>query len=301
MAALNRRRFIAISASAMLVAGRAHSGSLRQWSGSGLGARVTITLDHPDGERLAEKAFAEIDRLEGIFSLYRATSALSRMNSAGILDNPPFELLECLSLCGGVHQATGGLFDPTVQPLWQLYASAHANQRRPDYTEISETLKSVGWDRVSLHPGGVRLAAGTALTLNGVAQGYVADRVAEMFQREGLSDVLVDTGEIAALGREWPVTLDAGGPVGDVRLRNQALASSAPLGTVFDAEGKVGHILHPRTGLPAAPEWKLVSVTAPRAALADALSTAACLMPRNGIIAACAGFPDTSLVLAERA
>ena len=81
---------------------------------------MTITLDHTDGERIARKAFAEVDRLEDIFSLYRANSALSRLNESGILTDPPFELLECLSLCGSVNRATGGLFDPTVQSLWHL-------------------------------------------------------------------------------------------------------------------------------------------------------------------------------------
>ncbi|MGL4279250.1 MAG: FAD:protein FMN transferase, partial [Albidovulum sp.] len=78
---------------------------------------------------------------------------------------------------------------------------------------------------------------------------------------------------------------------GEVPLRARALATSAPLGTVFDAAGKAGHILHPVTGEPAARIWRAVSVSAPSAALADALSTAACLIPtRKGIDDAIARF-----------
>ncbi|MFD1810237.1 FAD:protein FMN transferase [Gemmobacter lanyuensis] len=56
------------------------------------------------------------------------------------------------------------------------------------------------------------------------------------------------------------------------------MATSAPLGTTFDAAGRVGHILNPLTGLAGAAQWRGVSISAPSAALADALSTAACLM-----------------------
>jgi thiamine biosynthesis lipoprotein len=68
-------------------------------------------------------------------------------------------------------------------------------------------------------------------------------------------------------GGDWPVDLADG--AGSLGLRDQALASSAPLGTVFDAAGTAGHILDPRSGATARPRFRLVSVTAPSAALAD--------------------------------
>ena len=126
----------------------------------------------------------------------------------------------------------------------------------------------------------VRLQPGMALTLNGVGQGFIADKVAELLRARGLSHVLIDSGELNALGpmpdgTGWPVTLASGG---FLALQGGGLASSAALGTTFDAAGEVGHILNPRTGRPAPPRWKLVTVTAPSSGLADAMSTAACLM-----------------------
>ncbi|MFC3118731.1 FAD:protein FMN transferase [Jhaorihella thermophila] len=134
--------------------------------------------------------------------------------------------------------------------------------------------------------GGVRFARpGMALTLNGIAQGYIADRVAAMLRAEGLTDVMVDTGELHALGGrpgggDRPVALQAGGQrIPDaVHLRDRALASSAPTGTRI---GTAGHILNPETGRPAPSRWTLVSVAAPSAAIADGLSTAGCLMSRK--------------------
>lgn len=95
------------------------------------------------------------------------------------------------------------------------------------------------------------MAPGMALTLNGIAQGYIGDRVAALLEAEGLTDILIDTGEHRALGQMpggggWPARLAQGGAA----LRNRALATSAPLGTVFDSEGRFGHILDPAPASP---------------------------------------------------
>ena len=304
MTRLTRRRFLAISAALPMVAALpASAAPVTRWQGVAMGAVATLRLAHPDAKAIAARVWAEIDRLEAIFSLHRPDSALVALNADGRLDAPPFELLECLGLCAAVHAASAGAFDPTIQPLWALYATSHAAGHAPAASAITRTLHQVGWAGVTFDPGAVRLARpGMALSLNGVAQGYVADRVAALLAAEGLTDTLIDTGEFRALGGkpgggDWPISLQAGEQVlpGTVALRDRALASSAPRGTVFDAAGRVGHILDPRTGLPAATAWQLVSITAPRAALADALSTAACLLPRAGITALMAAFPAAGL------
>mgnify|MGYP001765613823 CR=1 FL=1 len=274
---LNRRRFIAISAA--LMAPLPAAAALHTETGQALGAKVTLRLAHPDAPAIAARAMAEIARLEDIFSLYREGSALMRLNAAGTLDTPPFELLECLSLAGAVHAASDGRFDPTVQPLWALHAAAAIAGQEVTPEALAAARAQVGWGRVTLDPARITLAPGMALTLNGIAQGYIADRVAALLEAEGLGNLLIDTGEFRALGSHpqggaWPVRLAQGGTVA---LRGRALATSAPLGTTFDQAGRMGHILDPRSGRPVAGVWQAVSVSAPTAALADALSTAICL------------------------
>jgi len=307
MSLLNRRRFLQISAAACagLTTGGAAASSprLHHWKGSAMGAGASITLAHPEAERIVADCRAEIDRLENIFSLFRPDSALSRLNREGSLENPPFEMLALLDICGAVHAATGGLFDPTVQPLWAAYAEYHAAGRAPSPGALADALERIGWQH--LHYDAHRIALtqpGMALTLNGIAQGYVADRVADRLAASGLNDILVNTGEFRALGGRpdgdpWPVRFDddrheAAGGIG---LRDRALATSSPLGTVFDADGAVGHILHPRTGLPAPNRWRLISVAGPSAAVADGLTTAMCLMSRDEMVAALGHFPGTGL------
>lgn len=298
MPRLSRRRFIAISAAA-LAAGPGLAQPVRHWTGVALGARASIRLSHPDSDRILAAVRLEIDRLEAIFSLYQTDSALVRLNRAGVLDAPPQELLECLGIAGAVHAGTGGAFDPTVQPLWAAHASAHAAGAAPTEAALTRARELVGWSDVEIAPSRIAFGKpGMALTLNGIAQGYVADRVARLLERDGLDDILIDTGEFRALGEQpgggsWPVQLVNGG---SVQLRDCALATSAPLGTTFDPAGAVGHILNPATGRPAPASGPSISVTAPSAALADALSTGLCLMDSRERDRALGAFRDCRLI-----
>ncbi len=132
----------------------------------------------PEAAAITARALAEIARLEDIFSLYQTNSALSQLNAAAVLNAPPPELLECLTLAGSVHRATEGLFDPTVQPLWALWATSATAGTRPTKAELTATRVAGGWDDLRLDAGQISMAPGMALTLNGIAQGYIADRVA---------------------------------------------------------------------------------------------------------------------------
>lgn len=293
---LTRRRFIAISAVAASLPAALAAKPARHWTGQALGARASIMIDHPEAGAITARCLSEIDRLENILSLYRAGSALSQLNRDGSLAAPPFELLDCLARAQAVHQATAGRFDVTLQPLWALWAETASENRRPTIRERREAQGRAGMDRVAISPEEIRLAPGMAITLNGIGQGYVADRVAMLLENEGLQNILIDTGEHRALGprpdgNPWPIR--APGRNATIPLTARALATSAPLGTTFDAAGRDGHILDPRTGAPANSPLESISISAPTAALADALATAACLATdESDLVQMLAAFPD---------
>jgi len=295
MSTISRRRVLTILAAATALPATTMAEAeipLQTWQGQALGARATLRLAHPDAAAISARVASEIDRLEDVFSLFRPSSALSRLNREGSLAAPPFELLQCLSLAGRVHDATEGLFDPTVQPLWRVYADAAIAGRPPHSSDLTAARKAIGWNNVQFAPDRIVLKPGMALTLNGIAQGFIADRLADLLGEEGLDNVLIDTGEFRALGGDphgdaWPVHLAAGG---QVPLKSRALATSAPKGTTF-GEGTNGasHILDPKKGAPVPARWREISVSAPSAGLADALSTAACLFSEKSGINTCLG------------
>jgi len=286
-----------------------------RWRGVVLGAPASITVvarDRAAARRIVAESLAEIARLERVFSLYRTDSALSALNREGVLADPPADMLRLLSLARRVHAASGGAFDPTVQPLWRLYAEhfarPNADPAGPGAAARTAALERIGFERLHIARSRIALPAGMALTLNGIAQGYIADRVADLMRAAGIGDTLIDLGEIRALGRRgdgrpWRAGIRAPGRpddlLGTVALANMALATSGDDGTQFDPAGRFGHILDPRTGAPARPNAS-VSVRAPGAALADALSTALFVMPAGEGFDLVRRFPGAAALILRR-
>ncbi|MGD1880202.1 MAG: FAD:protein FMN transferase [Kiloniellaceae bacterium] len=295
---LTRRRFVAISAVFAATASWPARGiaapELLEWRGVALGAAASIRLAHPDadtGRALLRRCVTEVRRLEGIFSLYDAESALCRLNRHGALDLPPFELVELLSYAAQVSAATEGAFDVTVQPLWRRFAEHFAVPGAdPAGPLLADVLPLVDWRRVSFGSDRITLQrAGMAVTLNGVAQGYITDRIADLLRGEGMRSVLVDLGEVRALGSRpgggpWRIGLaDATDPARvaqRVNLADAALATSGGYGTAFVPDGWHNHLIDPRSGH-SAPARRSVSVIASSAAVADAASTALALLPEG--------------------
>lgn len=294
-ATVSRRRFISIAAAAggtvalTAVAGARAPRSFT-WKGVALGAEASLTLEHSDeavAKTAIEACLAEVSRLEAIFSLHRADSALARLNRDGALEAAPADLRVLLAEALDLAAASDGAFDPTVQPLWELYARHFADQDadasgpRPD--AVSQTLALIGWRNVAIDGGRISLRKrGMALTLNGIAQGYITDKVGDLLRALGFAHVLVNMGEHLALGPKWDGadwTVGIADPASPhtvfetVRLERGAVATSGSYRCSFDGAGRLGHILDPRTGVPARAASS-VTVVANRATLADGLSTA---------------------------
>jgi thiamine biosynthesis lipoprotein len=283
------------------------------WRGVALGAKATMTLYHPDraqAQQLIRRSLDEIARLERVFSLYRPDSALSILNQRGALAAPPPDLVRLLTEARSYAEATAGAFDVTVQPLWDLYArhfkSRTALPAGPDRRDIDRTLARIDYRAVSVDAGRIAFEKpGMAITLNGIAQGYITDRVADLLRGQGVDEVLIDLGEIRALGRHpagrpWRAGIaDPRDPDRSLKvlpLTDRALATSAGAGTRFEPSGRHHHLFDPKSGR-SSNLYASVSVTAPRATQADALSTAFASMSESEIAAARRQLSETAAIL----
>ena len=317
MRSLSRRRFLeviaatSVSGLAMLRAGSAIASTVERWDGEALGADASISLfglEPRVAEDLIRACRDEITRLEEVFSLYSTNSALSRLNMDGSLADPPLELTELLDECRRIFDLSNGGFDPTVQPLWRLFAETYGDPRSPrspEAAEITARLDLIGFDAVSWNRTRVTFGRpGMAMTFNGIAQGAITDRITRVLQNGGAAHALVNVGEYSGLGhhpegRPWQVAIqdprNADGVVDLIDLVDQCVATSGGYGGRFGDSG-LNHIIDPRTGR--SPERYLsVSVRHARATLADGLSTAFSFMSESDIAAASRRAGDVTAVL----
>lgn len=308
---ISRRRFFGISAAAaglsLLPFGMdAHaSPDAVVWHGRALGAPAELIIHHRDralARTLVARVAGEIARLERIFSLHIPDSSLSVLNAAGALAAPPPELVDLLARCRDVWAASGGVFDPTVQPLWTLHArhfsARGADPAGPARKDVETALSRIGFGGVAFDESRIAFAGkGMALTLNGIAQGFITDRVVDLLRKAGVTDTLADIGEVRAMGRRgdgsrWRVGLGDAGQAVD--LTDRAVATSSPEGFRFAGTGSPAHLLDPLTGVSAS-RYRSVSVLAPDAATADGLSTACSFLAPDGIAALAAALPGVEV------
>jgi FAD:protein FMN transferase len=294
----SRRRALGVLAAAagLPLAGASRAAvPIHSWHGSALGADARLLLAHPEGA-VARRAIAacrdEIVRLEGIFSLHRPDSELSRLNRDGTLERASHDLRSLLAEAQRFGALSRGAFDVTVQPLWELYAAhfaAHPDDSAgPPAQRVDAARRLVDYRALAVEGARVRLLRpAMAVTLNGIAQGYVTDRIADLLRAAGFPSVLVQLGETFAgdpppRGGPWRIGIaDPHAPdrtIETVDAVDLAIATSSGLATRFDAAGRHHHLFDPATGR-SAHRCASVTVLAARATAADALSTALAVAP----------------------
>ncbi|MFV0442033.1 MAG: FAD:protein FMN transferase [Planctomycetaceae bacterium] len=257
---------------------------------------VILNPGPPERVLTASQALDEVHRVEALLTVYRADSPVSKLNreaASGPCAVTP-ELFELLDQCDTLRAATAGAFDPASQALIALWQRARSENRLPEQPEIDLALAASGLRYVRREnrqtEGGETCGvafdvAGLGLNFGAIGKGYAIDRAATVLRDGGIDDFLVHGGHssLLAAGEHYG---QGGWPVGlknplfteesylTLLLSDQALGTSGSNIQYFRHQGRrYGHLLDPRNGWPAE-EFLSVSVVAPSATEADALSTA---------------------------
>jgi FAD:protein FMN transferase len=275
---------------------------------------VILPWGTPRADAAAGETLDLIDRLESQLSAYRPSSELSRLNRIAAQAPMPVEprLFELLQECERLSRETGGAFDITAGPLIKAWGFFERAGRVPSDTELTAARVTVGTEHVALDPErrSVRFdRPGVEINLGSIGKGYALDRAAELLhERWKITCGLLDGGTSSVLAIGAPTECREGWEIGlrhpwqprriaRVRLRDRALATSGAKHQHFAYnDRKLGHVLDPRTGRPAA-GIALAAAFAPTAAEADALATAFYVLGCDGTERYCAEYPTVGALL----
>ena len=263
------------------------------WQGIALGAPSKITLFHhnkKEAQKILNKSIKQISKLENLFSLYKSDSQLSILNREGFYDNPDKEMIKLFNLSMQYSTLTEGAFDITVQPLWQLYNKSFSKDKMPPKEkDINKILDLINWKSIEISENKINYSnKGMSVTLNGIAQGYITDKVTETLINYGVNNTLIQLGEYRAIGkhpdnRKWKLLLsnpEHSASIGEIEFENSAVATSAGKGTTFDQNGMHHHIFNPKDGL-SSNNILQATVTSKSATEADALATSFLIMNKD--------------------
>ncbi|MCA9081197.1 MAG: FAD:protein FMN transferase [Planctomycetaceae bacterium] len=277
-----------------------------------------VILDPGPAEQVmaASEALSIVHALEAQLTVFREESEVNALNRSLLFGDPfPVEqgLFELLRQCQQLHAETDGAFDPCVRPLLSLWRSCRQFGRLPTDLEVAHALSWVGMQHLRLHEAEYAVSARLhgletppleiGIDLGAIGKGYAVDRAVQRLEQLDLPGFLLHGGYSTVFARGghgrhagWPVgiknPLFTNRRLGTLVLCDQALSSSGSNVQFYRHAGKrYGHLLDPRTGWPA--ETMLsVSVIAPTAAQADALSTAFYVMGLDNSLRYCDDHPD---------
>ncbi|CAN5901367.1 hypothetical protein BH23PLA1_BH23PLA1_23610 [soil metagenome] len=283
---------------------RLNGGDLLLANRSAMGSyfEVRISARTPGGLGLANAALDLIGDLEQQLTVYRDDSEVSRLNASAHLGPIEVEpgLFDLLQTAVALSLETGGAYDVAAGALSEVWGFFKGPKRVPDAETLADARARTGSRLLRLDPDRRTLTfqrPGVVINLGSIGKGYALDRVAELIRgywwptsaliHGGRSSLFALGSPPDRFGGRWEIGLrnpfDPEHPLGMVRLRNRGLGTSGSAFQQFEVNGRrYGHILDPRTGIPPSGGPLSVTVLAPTAAEADALSTALSLLGPGG-------------------
>ncbi len=248
---------------------------------------VVIKAVGPDSQNAVNEAFAEIERVENLFSRHKTTSDIARINqNAGqwvTVSREVFELAEKAIYYG---QLSSGAFDVSIGRILDIWGFGNGLNQIPSEVEIDKAKQYVDFNQIELDTKNqrMRIPLGMVLDFGGIAKGYAVDMCRQILLNKSITSAMISAGgDIYAIGFKeenipWRIGIQHPRKSTDIlaiiNLSDKAVVTSGDYERYFIKEGaRFHHIIDPGTGRPTE---DLISVTiiANSATDADALSTA---------------------------
>ncbi|MGB3340816.1 MAG: FAD:protein FMN transferase [bacterium] len=260
-----------------------------------VGARCEVKF-YLYSDSLAQNIIYEIDnefmRIDSLLNRFSDISLVSDLNR-NLKVAAPEDIIQLVLLSDSISHITGGLFDISVAPLLETWGFYEHEFMDPDTVDIKTAVQLVDYKKIRIKKDSIIIMSNMKLDFGGIAQGYAADRVADILKKHNIKSALINVGgEIVLIGRSpekrpWRIGIKnprGEGIIETVETENLALSTSGDYEKFFLIKNKrYPHIINPKTGYPAL-GFASVTVFAESAAYADAIATAVAIMgPETGL------------------
>ena len=291
-----------ISAIAFIFAFSANKQNLQRFQITGFAQGATYSIIYFAVDSVVSKQAVDsiFNVIDNSMSLYKKGSVINNFNLSkeGIVID--VHLKKVVEKAIETYKQSNGSFDITVKSLVKLWGfGVEKINNIPTDKQVTETLQYVGSDKLQLKDNFLsKKQNGVEIDVNGIAQGYTVDVLANFLERKNISNYLVElSGEIRvkgnnpltqlpfAIGIETPHEgFDTEGEFKEVILLNRGGVTTSGNYRKFYYNGKkkISHLINPKTGYPLQNEMISVTVVAKDAITADAYDNVlmACSIPQ---------------------
>ncbi|TAN07621.1 MAG: FAD:protein FMN transferase [Rhodanobacteraceae bacterium] len=255
---------------------------------------VAITCLDEDVTRAGiaiDAAYVRMGAAVAVLTRFDPEGPVGRLNRTGRLEHPPRELRDVLGRSQAISALTDGDFDVSVLPVLRFFESLQVPVvlDAADREAVARRDRLVNYRQITMDASGIRFAhPGMAITLDGLAKGYVIDQGIAALQAGGIETALIDAGgDLRAISsdrqpHQWHVGIidpaDVNRMAAVVSTRNAALGTSGNYRIFYSADRRLYHVINPHTGY-SPQNYASVTVMADNSMDADAMSVAAASMP----------------------
>ncbi len=268
------------------ISGYAQGGTYNVTYSSSDSSGYTIKISPESLKAIVDEALLGIDNS---LSGYNKGSILSRTNH-NLSDSVDTLFEEMFRISHDIYTETGGKFDPSAAPLFDMWGFGFKNKETITEEKIDSVLQFVGMEKARIEGGRIiKTDPRFQLNFNAIAQGYSCDVVAAELEKLGICNYLVEVGmEIYCSGKnpsgnEWNIGVDtpedgnmeAGKNISEIiSVSDVGIVTSGNYRKFFIENGqKYSHTIDPTTGRPVRHNLLSATIIAPNASLADAYAT----------------------------
>jgi len=262
---------------------------IQPWQITGYAQGTTYTITYYAEDSLVSKQEVD-DLLNGIdssLSIYKPYSLISRFNNSQKGLEADVHLKKVVDRSLVVYKETDGAFDITVYPLVRAWGFGTKKiSALPNADTIKSILPCVGSQKIHFNRNQlVKDLPCIKIDVNGIAQGYTVDILADLLESKKINTYLVElggeirvkgrkpNGQLMTIGIEAPAKNSIDEPVIQklIQLEQGAVTTSGNYRKyVKNGNKKLSHLIDPTTGNPIDNELISVTVVAKDAITADA-------------------------------